>query len=69
MDDTFLTFKDTQFTNNSCYEGCLVHNDGVAVRLRMETVVATDNKAYQTAALVYVERTNQSLYNDTYVKI
>jgi hypothetical protein len=71
VDNTTLIFKDTNFTKNSCYDGCLVHNDGLAVRLSMESVVATDNWAYQTASLVFVEQTNETFYkdNNAYVKI
>jgi hypothetical protein len=50
-----LIFKDTKFTNNSCQDGCLAHSDGVK-GIISERVVATDNYAYETAALFYVER-------------
>jgi hypothetical protein len=56
-----LIFKDTKFTNNSCHDGCLAYSDG-AKGISMERVVATDNYALETAALVYVER-NISLGN------
>jgi hypothetical protein len=47
-----------------------VHNDGSGVKIEMFGVVAIDNWAYQTAALVYVEQANDD-YNigEAFVKI
>ena len=72
VDETQLTFTDTNFANNSCHDGCLVHNDGYEMGLEMTRVVATDNWAFQTAALVYVETTMKEEFGqdgDTYVTI
>lgn len=69
MDNTRLLLSETQFKKNSCNDGCLVHSDIWSVRLTMDKVVATDNWARQTAALVYVE-TNQLYVNESvYVEI
>ena len=60
MDESSLSFTDTTFAENACYDGCLVHNEGPHMALDMTRVVATKNWAFQTAALVFVD----NIYTD-----
>ena len=58
MDESSLSFTNTTFAENACYDGCLMHNEGSQMALNMTRVVATKNWAFQTAALVFVDNIN-----------
>lgn len=72
MDESSLSFTNTTFTENSCYDGCIVHNEGSQMALDMTRVVATKNWAFLTAALVFVDNINKEYDGegeDTHVNI
>ena len=71
VDESYLSFNLTKFTNNRCHYGCLVYNDGVQAGITMNEIYAHQNWALYAAAIVYMDNYDQEYEDDdsTYVMI